>query len=124
MSYKLSNGTSIIRQTDNATIPADSSNPDYRDYLDWVAAGGISLLADVPDPNIAINSAITAIEQSTMVPRVVREELLWVMADKAASLAALPGETRTTLQILAANIAYTRVKAVDDQIRALRARLV
>ncbi len=37
--YKLTTGTSIIRLTDNAYIPADPANKDYQEYLAWLAAG-------------------------------------------------------------------------------------
>jgi len=37
--YQLTTSTSIIRLTDNACIPPDPANRDYRDYLEWVEAG-------------------------------------------------------------------------------------
>lgn len=45
--YKITNGMSIVRETDGAFIPPDPANRDYADYLSWVEAGG------VPDPYIA-----------------------------------------------------------------------
>ena len=30
---------SVIRLSDNATIPFDSANTDYQEYLKWVEAG-------------------------------------------------------------------------------------
>lgn len=39
MSYQLTATTSILRQADCASIPADPLNSDYRDYLAWCEAG-------------------------------------------------------------------------------------
>jgi hypothetical protein len=38
--------TFIRRLADNAIIPQDSNNPDYRVYLEWVAEGNTALPAD------------------------------------------------------------------------------
>lgn len=41
MSYTLTAGSSIVRDADGATIPADTANSDYRDYLAWRGTGGV-----------------------------------------------------------------------------------
>ena len=47
--YKLFyNSDSILRLTDGASIPPDSKNMDYSDYLQWLALGNIPAPADVP----------------------------------------------------------------------------
>lgn len=42
--YKLTNGSSIIRIADGASIPTDPANTDYAEYQKWLAAG------NTPDP--------------------------------------------------------------------------
>ncbi len=37
--YKLTKHTSTIRLANNANIPTDPANTDYRNYLEWLAAG-------------------------------------------------------------------------------------
>lgn len=44
--YKLTNSNYIIRLLDNACIPMDSGNRDYRDYLRWLDDGNIATPAD------------------------------------------------------------------------------
>jgi len=39
MTYQLTTSTSILRLTDNAFIPPDPANRDYREYLEWLEAG-------------------------------------------------------------------------------------
>ena len=39
MSYQLTEFDSIRRLADGATIPKDTGNRDYREYLDWLAEG-------------------------------------------------------------------------------------
>ena len=46
--YQLTTSTSIIRLTDNAFIPPDPGNRDYREYLEWVEAGNTPEPAPVP----------------------------------------------------------------------------
>jgi hypothetical protein len=40
---------SVIRLSDNASIPFDPANTDYQAYLKWVAAGNTPLPADSQD---------------------------------------------------------------------------
>jgi hypothetical protein len=46
--YKLTDTTSILRLSDGAMIPADLRNTDYKEYLRWIAAGGVVLQPDPP----------------------------------------------------------------------------
>ena len=39
MTYQLTTAASILRIADNAWIPLDPGNRDYREYLDWLDAG-------------------------------------------------------------------------------------
>ena len=48
MTYQLTIADSILRIADNAWIPLDPANRDYREYLDWVAAGNEPLPAPEP----------------------------------------------------------------------------
>lgn len=41
---------SIVRTTDGASIPADQSNRDYAEYLEWLEEGNTPEPADVPPP--------------------------------------------------------------------------
>jgi hypothetical protein len=50
--YKLTHLTSILRLRDNACIPADPANTDYREYLEWVDAGNTPQAADPITPQI------------------------------------------------------------------------
>ena len=48
MTYQLTETNCILRVADNAFIPTDTGNRDYREYLDWVAAGNTPLPAPEP----------------------------------------------------------------------------
>jgi len=50
MTYQLTSGDSIVRLTDNAFIPADPGNRDYREYLEWLDAGNTPEPAPPPPP--------------------------------------------------------------------------
>ena len=39
MTYQLTTGNTILRLADNAFIPTDPGNRDYREYLDWLSEG-------------------------------------------------------------------------------------
>lgn len=52
--YQLTQATSILRITDSTFIPLDPANRDYREYLEWVAAGNEPLPApEPPEPPAA-----------------------------------------------------------------------
>jgi len=47
--YKLKEG-GVVRMYDEAHIPADPGNRDWREYQAWLAAGNVPLPADPPPP--------------------------------------------------------------------------
>jgi len=55
--YQLTTSTSIIRLTDNACIPPDPANRDYRDYLEWVEAGNEPEPAPEPPAPVELTPA-------------------------------------------------------------------
>lgn len=111
--YKLTNTPSITRLSDGASIPPDIANNDYAAYLRWLAEGNTPEPADVPDPKQIAQGKITTLESQNMLPRVVREYLLADFADKAIKAGLDP-------MLLPA---YAKLKALDDQIKTLRAQL-
>jgi hypothetical protein len=50
MTYQLTQGTSIIRLLDGATIPNDPGNCDFADFTDWLEAGNTPEPAPAPPP--------------------------------------------------------------------------
>ena len=48
MTYQLTSGDSILRLADNAYIPNDPGNRDYREYLQWIEEGNTPLPAPSP----------------------------------------------------------------------------
>ena len=50
MTYQLTATDSIFRIADNAWIPNDPGNRDYREYLDWLEAGNTPEPAPAPPP--------------------------------------------------------------------------
>jgi hypothetical protein len=118
--YKIVSSNLIIRMTDGASIPADPANTDYALYLHEVDNGATVIPADIPNPNVEILGKISSLESLTMVPRSVREFMMRTIEDYANRSAVSPN---TPEQILAADVGYQRIKAVDDQARALRKML-
>ena len=48
MTYQLTSGITILRLSDNAYIPQDTGNRDYREYLEWTEAGNTPEPAPAP----------------------------------------------------------------------------
>jgi hypothetical protein len=48
--YQLTSFGSVIRISDDACIPPDGGNRDYREYLAWVEEGNMPEPAQVPEP--------------------------------------------------------------------------
>lgn len=58
--YKKDNSSSfIVRTSDEAFIPIDEGNADYRDYLEWISFGNVPEFIEVPSPSQRPPSAIT-----------------------------------------------------------------
>ena len=56
MTYQLTQGDSILRITDGASIPPDPANTDYAAYLEWVEEGNMPDPAPEPEPVPALTT--------------------------------------------------------------------
>lgn len=109
--YKRTKTDTVRHIADGADIPADPGNADYADYITWLADGNTPAPADPPDTKAEAQAEINNKERANMLPRVVREYLLGDFEAKALAAGLLP----TLLP------AYVKIKALDDQIKVLRA---
>ena len=57
MTYQLTTGNTILRLADNAFIPPDEGNTDYREYLAWVEAGNTPEPAPEPPAPVQLTPA-------------------------------------------------------------------
>ena len=55
--YQLTTSTSILRLADNAHIPPDPGNRDYREFLEWVEAGNTPEPAPEPTAPVELTPA-------------------------------------------------------------------
>jgi hypothetical protein len=57
MTYQLTTGTSILRLSDNASIPPDPANRDFAEFTAWVEAGNTPDPAPTPVPPAPLTPA-------------------------------------------------------------------
>ena len=69
--YKLTGTNAVIRVSDGAVIPADPLNSDWREYQDWLAAGG------VPDPYVPPPLPVPTSASKLGLKRALAEIGLW-----------------------------------------------
>jgi len=101
MSYKLTTGWPL-----NITTGAYVNPENNPEYLAWLSEGNTPAKAD---PIIRdIKSEIAQLETQQMMPRVTREFMLSFT------------EAAYTPEQLALNIGYTKLKAFDEEVKALR----
>ena len=94
--YQLTTSTSIKRLSDGAFIPSDPGNRDYREYLDWVAAGNTP--EPVPAPPLPPPSYIAfwdALTTSTIYTAIREQSFVSLpMNTLATELIALLGDAK------------------------------
>ena len=56
MTYQLTTSDHILRLADNAFIPPDPANTDYREYLAWVEAGNMPEPAPIVEPQTPLTT--------------------------------------------------------------------
>ena len=81
--YKLTNNNTVIRVSDEATIPMDSGNRDYQTYLAWVAEDNVADEADIIDPWVAVRQTRNSLlkdcdwTQLSDSPLSIEDKALW-----------------------------------------------
>lgn len=87
--YQLTSGSTIIRLTDNASIPADPENLDYQAYLLWLADGNTPLPAENPAPTEDEILAAQARQERDLLLRNIYDPGI-LMAQRAQRIASTP----------------------------------
>ena len=101
----------VVYTPNNAFIPSDPGNDDYKLFLAWQQEGNEPDPIIVEDPKVAIQNQIDSLEYQQLLPRITREFMLEYLA-----------ATYTSEQ-LAQNVGYTKLKEFDDQIASLRTQI-
>jgi hypothetical protein len=133
MYKRTANATCVIRLSDNAFIPFDTNNTDYREYVSWIEQGNEALPVDSVDPNAAIIAQIEIVERNTMLPEIQRKLLLIQMQESAQRQSVLMSEANaeygmpevlTPQEILAGDSIWLRLVEIDNQIAELQKNLI
>lgn len=110
MAYQLLARGGVRRLADGASIPADSHNTDYQEYLRWVAAGNTAQAADPPplvyDDGVTISARLRTTNATPAE--------LW-----RATLAQRTGY-RASLTLIAVDAGNGAVRTIEARITAKR----
>ncbi|MFN7152922.1 MAG: hypothetical protein ACK4OE_04455 [Acidovorax sp.] len=122
-SYQLTGEGYVIRDGDTKVPTVDTpeypnTNLDYLAYRAWLAAGNVPLPAApvvlTPDEIVA---RIQELEDQYLMPRITRETIIVLAEERAVAMG-------LTLEYLRSkNKGYAALKALDEQIAALRSQI-
>lgn len=62
--YEILQGGTVRRTADNAFIPPDPRNTDYRQFLEWQAAGGVPDAPAPPGPDVVLSVLPVALRRA------------------------------------------------------------
>lgn len=85
MTYTLTNGPSVIRDSDKSFIPFDPANTDYQAYLSWVSLGNTAtpyVPPATPAPHLTFlqfMALFTPAEQASIVNSTDTQVKLWLI---------------------------------------------
>lgn len=79
--YKLTNTNTIIRLSDNASIPKDPGNHDYAEYEEWLSKGNTPLPPD-PEPDTTRRDAVVKLKEIDL--KSIRSIREWLATQETA----------------------------------------
>ena len=118
MTYKLTQGDTILRLADNAFIPPDPGNRDYQEYLEWVSQGNEPLPYVPPTPIDNLETLQEAKEFSHNLIRTTAHSILsptdWYITRYTETQTEVPEEI-TTFRSTIRTEAQTKITQVNSQ---------
>lgn len=125
--YQLVQGGGCVKRlSDGAFIPFAPGNADFEQYLEWQRTGGVTLPIPAADPKLEAERLLVALEQATMMNRLVREFMLVSMQDMASrqsELMAEKGIEMSPQEVLSRNVGWQKLVALDKQASELRIKM-